>query len=174
MEERAGYFRKMCAFIIRPRKEWLRHKLEKAKRLMETPGPSLRERLERDKIVEWLGRKGRDDGNYLLIKWSMAGDVVLRPDPDILGRAIARSGGDYDHIHRIAHYSISKELDFNTRYYFARLLAAECSELGRNGYNFNPRQSPANFICYGAERMLRHLEETNPELVKNFEKERKG
>ncbi len=152
---------------------WRNRKLEKARRLMEKNGLSLKEKIERDKLVEWLGRKGGWKGNAFLKAWAMLGDVGLRPDPDVLGRAIANGGEDSEHLHGIAHCSLAKELDFNTRYYFARLLAAECGALAENGSILDPRKSITYFICSGAEKMVRFIRETEPELVREFEKERR-
>ncbi len=173
MEERVGYFQKIRTFVPRIRKAWLRHKIDRAIRLMEKPELSLLERIERDKVVKWLGRKGGWEGSCLLKEWAATGDVMLRPDPDILGIAIARAGEDRPHLHLAAHASVNKNENFNTRYYFARLLAVECRMLGEAGYEFNPKKSITQFICCGADKMLMHLVETNSELIKKFEKERK-
>jgi len=82
-------------------------------------------------------------------------------------------GEDSDHLHRIAHYSVDRGLEFNSRYYYARLLAAECREMGEKR-EFDPRKSLTHFICSGAEKMVKFMEETNAKLVREFEKERKG
>jgi len=173
MEERISYFRRACAFIFSPRKAWIRHKLDKAIRLMEKPELSLRERIERDKVVEWLGNKGGWEGNSLLKSWAIKGEARLRPDPDILGRAIARGGEDSTHLNMVAHASVERDTDFSTNYYFARLLAAECRVLGEKR-QFDPRKSLTHFICSGAEKMVRFMEESNAKLVREFERERKG
>lgn len=152
----------------------LKRKLERAKELMGKPELSMAERIERDKIAMWLGKNGGWEGNALLKAWSTKGDVALRPDPDILGEAIAREGEDSAHLHAVAHYSVERELDFNSRYYFARLLAAECGALAREGRRFDPRRSVTYFICSGAEQMLRFIEKTEPALVEEFQKERKN
>ncbi|MEW5996334.1 MAG: hypothetical protein AB1657_01935 [Candidatus Micrarchaeota archaeon] len=154
------------------RERRLRRKLNRAFRLMEKPELSLRERVERDKIAGWLGEKGGWEGNSLLKSWAIFGPVMLRPDPDVLGRAIARGGEDSTHLHIVAHASVDRDADFNTNYYFARLLAAECGELGKNGHDFEPRRSITYFICSGADRMVRFIQETNPGLVREFERER--
>lgn len=170
MEERTGHFRGLCAFFSRRAR--LRQKIARMKELMGRPQLCLRERIERERIVEWLGKKGGWEGNALLKAWATSGDVAMRPDPDILGRAIARQGGDSAHLHEIAHLSVDSELDFNSRYYFTRLLAAECMALAERGMAIDPRKSITYFICYGAEKMLRFMEKAEPELVREFEKKR--
>ena len=100
------------------------------------------------------------------------GEVRLRPDPDILGKAIAMGGEDNTHLHIVAHASVERGQDFNSNYYFARLLAAECRVLGEKK-PFDARKSLTHFICSGAEKMVRFMEETNAKLVEEFEKERK-
>lgn len=124
--------------------------------------------------MEWLGNNGGWEGNSLLKSWAIRGEARLRPDSDILGRAIARGGEDSFHLHLVAHASVERDADFSTNYYFARLLAAECRVLGEAGHEFEPRKSLTHFICSGAEKMVRFMEESNAKLVREFERERKG
>ena len=178
MEERIGYFRRARAFFSGKAKaakeKWLRHKLDKAIRLMKTPELSLVDRIERDRVVKWLGRKGDWQGNCLLKLWVNKGEVWTMPDPEILGKAIARGGEDSEHLHWVAHASVEMGAGFGVNYYFARLLAAECRMLARMGHDFDPKKSITYFICSGAEKLVRFMEEKNREQVEQFERARKG
>jgi len=143
-------------------------KLGRARELMESPRLSHAERKERDKIVKWLGKNGGLEGTDLLKCWAVCGSVWLRPNPEILGKAIARGEMDPNHVLLIANlasgvrkiyvkingveHMLEMPVPFYEQYYSARVLAAE-------GHG-------------GAERLVRFIEKEKPDMAEAFEKAR--
>ncbi len=170
--------KEICRVLIRPACMWMEGKKEKkierklgrAKELMEKKKLSADEKKERDIIARWLGRHGGAEGNDLLKLWVTEGSVWLRPDPDVLGKAVARGQLDPEFVMKVANaaanglmkspimlgegntFWFDEKLNFHEQYYFARVLAAQ-------GHD-------------GAKRLVRFLEKERPRMVEIYERAR--
>ncbi len=158
-----------------------RRAIRKARKFMGRKSLSEKERLERDSLVSKLAENGNPGCAAALRDWAVSGSVWLRPEPGLLGKAIAYSALDEAHVKGILgmisggrsfgliknggeEELVEKSVPVYEQYYLSLLLYAELDERlethGTGGIMFMLHGRMAMVV----DSMERHM----PEMVESF------
>ncbi|MDD5096482.1 MAG: hypothetical protein PHY95_03135 [Candidatus ainarchaeum sp.] len=164
----------------------MRMATERAKELMAKKRLSARKRRERDALVKLLGKSGNSSEHELLKEWAVSGELRCRPDPVVLGGAIAAGGYDDGHVKRLLRAISTGELGeigpdgqwvdgrsvpIDEQYYFAVLVSAESGALRGTLHKNHPMLA---LLEDRAAKVAAFIEGQMPGMVEKLRKEMEG